>query len=241
MKEKFESVKQENKRLLEIINAKPLETVDIDSAFEIEKLKEQLQAKEQECKELKKEQAEIKKYLGISYKTILERLEELTNFRDRDREELYQLKEKKEKMSKGYAELTEIVSPYIDDFTGYNEKLGGFDIVLCVKELLQQLDKLKADNEQLKEELSVIQHNCNREGCKYYDDDTFKVFYECKAQKALQLSANSVTTKYCDLLRTLAEIKEIVKYDVYTTRADLCLKLNWIKKKISECEVENAR
>ena len=44
---------QENKRLLEIINAKPLETVDIDSAFEIEKLKEQLQAKVQECEGLK--------------------------------------------------------------------------------------------------------------------------------------------------------------------------------------------
>ena len=46
---------QENKRLLEIINANPLETVDIDSSFEIEKLKEQLQAKEQECEELKHE------------------------------------------------------------------------------------------------------------------------------------------------------------------------------------------
>lgn len=45
--QKLEQVKQENKRLLEIINAKPLETVDMDSAFEIEKLKEQLQAKEQ--------------------------------------------------------------------------------------------------------------------------------------------------------------------------------------------------
>lgn len=48
-----EQVKQENKRLLEIINAKPLETVDMDCAFEIEKLKEQLQAKEQECEKLK--------------------------------------------------------------------------------------------------------------------------------------------------------------------------------------------
>jgi hypothetical protein len=64
----------------------------------------------------------------------------------------------------------------------------------------------------LKEELSTIQHNCNREGCKYYDDDTFKVFYECKAQKALQLSANNVTTKYCDLLQTLTEIKPILEY-----------------------------
>ena len=44
---------QENKRLLEIINANPLKTVDIDSAFEIEKLKEQLKAKEQECEESK--------------------------------------------------------------------------------------------------------------------------------------------------------------------------------------------
>ena len=56
-------------------------------------------------------------------------------------------------MSKGYAELTEIVSPYIDDFTGYNEKFGGFDIVLCVKELLQQLDQLKAENDEFKKKI----------------------------------------------------------------------------------------
>lgn len=42
---KLEQVKQENKRLLEIINAKPLETVDMDSAFEIENLKVQLMQK----------------------------------------------------------------------------------------------------------------------------------------------------------------------------------------------------
>lgn len=63
------------------------------------------------------------------------------------------LKEDNEKMSRGYAELTEIVSPYIDDFTGYNEKLGGFDIVLCVKELLQQLNSLKAQNDTYKKTL----------------------------------------------------------------------------------------
>lgn len=48
-----EEIKQENKRLLEIINAKPLETVDMDCAFEIEKLKEQLQVKEQKIESLK--------------------------------------------------------------------------------------------------------------------------------------------------------------------------------------------
>ena len=52
----LQAKEQENKRLLDIINAKPLETVDIDSAFEIEKLKEQLQAKEQECEGLKENQ-----------------------------------------------------------------------------------------------------------------------------------------------------------------------------------------
>lgn len=105
-------------------------------------------------------------------------------------------------------------------------------------ELLQQLDQLKAENEQLKEELSVIQHNCNREGCKYYDDDTFKVFYECKAQKALQLSANSVTTKYCDLLQILAEIKEIVYLlnDKTMVRKDICDRLDLILQEISEVE-----
>ena len=55
--------------------------------------------------------------------------------------ELNQLKEKNEKMSRGYAELTETVIPYIDDFSGYNEELNGFDIVLCVKELLQQFQE----------------------------------------------------------------------------------------------------
>lgn len=59
MENEIEQLKQENKRLLEIINAKPLETVDIDSAFKIAKLKEQLQAKEQECEELHNRTASI--------------------------------------------------------------------------------------------------------------------------------------------------------------------------------------
>lgn len=47
-----------------------------------QEMKDQLQAKEQECEELKKEKAEIKKYLGISSKTIMQRLEELQEFKD---------------------------------------------------------------------------------------------------------------------------------------------------------------
>lgn len=108
-------------------------------------------------------------------------------------------------------------------------------------EMSEEFDKLKAENEQLKEELSAIQHNCNREGCKYYDDDTFKVFYECKAKKALQLSANSVTTKYCDLLKTLTEIKEIAEknLNIHSCAFTGCgydLITSQILQKISEVE-----
>lgn len=117
----------------------------------------------------------------------------------------------------------------------FNTPIEGWSSVPC------EICPHKAENEQLKDELSVIQHNCNREGCKYYDDDTFKVFYECKAQKALQLSANSVTTKYCDLLQTLTEIKEIAEKSYRTPLAEKdCIKcdkfLEQILQKIREVE-----
>lgn len=38
------------------------------------------------------------------------------------------------------------------------------------------------ENEKLKEELQNVQHNCAREGCRYYEDNTYKVFYKCKAK-----------------------------------------------------------
>ena len=97
---------------------------------ELKFCKEILKRKEQECEKLKLLNAMLNSALGYrraGKKTFLELSVEL-----------YQLKTENEKMSKGYAELTEIVRPYIDDSTGYNEKLGGFDVVLCVKELLQQ-------------------------------------------------------------------------------------------------------
>ena len=75
------------------------------------------------------------------------------NWHDCDFKKLSQKLKRKEqeceRSKQGYAELTEIVSPYMDDFTGYNEELGGFDIVLCVKQLMEQLDQLKEANEDL--------------------------------------------------------------------------------------------
>ncbi len=92
----------------------------------------------------------------------------------RKEQEYKKLKAENEKMEKGYIELTEIVSPYIDDFTGYNEELKGFDIVLCVKELMQQLDLLKAENEKLKKTVLQTCPNCgeaylNHDGAKLID------------------------------------------------------------------------
>ena len=134
-----------------------------------------------------------------------------------DLEKKYKAKEQEcERLSKGYAELTDIVSPYMDDFTGYNEEFGGFDLILCIKELLQQLDQLKAENDELK-----FQNKRLDEVATHWHKSIFKV--ERNERK---------------LKQTLTEIKEIAQYDVYTPHTDLCIKLNWVKKKISEVENE---
>lgn len=53
-------------------------------------------------------------------------------------------------------------------------------------QLVQEYNRLKVENEELKEELAHIQHNCTREGCKYYDNEDYKVFYRCKAEQKLE-------------------------------------------------------
>lgn len=106
-----------------------------------------------------------------------------------------------EELSKGYAELTEIVSPYMDDFTGYNEELGGFDIVLCVKELMEQLEaykmeaeegkeinaELKAENEELKEK--VENYICSTNCYKYKEAQSYK--------QALEKVRELIKNDYC--------------------------------------------
>lgn len=79
-------------------------------------LYEQLARKTAECEELKKEKAEIKKYLGIDSKTILERLEELQERRD-------ELSEK----NISYEQALDTVSEYIKDncYSCQGIKYGG--------------------------------------------------------------------------------------------------------------------
>lgn len=52
--------------------------------------------------------------------------------------------------------------------------------------VVKQNKDLQKELNAVKEELSNIQHNCTREGCKYFEDDTYKVFYKCKARRTLE-------------------------------------------------------
>lgn len=149
-------------------------------------------------------------------------------------EQLDQLKAENEKMSKGYSELTEIVSPYIDDFTGYNEKLGGFDIVLCIKELLQQFKHLQIENEELKKwkenVANLFDKTCR---CKYLNEENA----HCSFYNKECIAINQCLYKN---QQTLTEIKEIAE-DFYLDGEHVKDKYlaQEILQKISECEVEN--
>ena len=231
--------------LVSVVNAEPFDVVKItdtkytisgkmgthlmeDKPTRLEIAEQQLKHKEQECEKLK----EDRELWKSNFEGMVGAIEELS-------QQLDQLKAENEKLNIELAKVYEDI------------KLSPLCYKCEEEECLQkEINRLKADNEQLEEELSVIQHNCNREGCKYYDDDTFKVFYECKAQKALQLGANSITTKYCDLLKAIIEIKEIAEPFCETCQKFepekkdrnniYCRFCNYgkILQKISECEVK---
>ena len=168
--------------------------------------------KEQECEELKEERNEYFELIAIRTEVLAKIANKLgMNTGIIENKELFckidQLKAENEKMSKGYSKLTEIVSPYMDDFTGYNEELGGFDIVLCVKELLQQLDQLKSENEHLSEKEEEAKH------------------YLEESENSLKLS------------KTLTEIKEIAEKDFrHTAWEEYAKQLKQILQKINEVE-----
>ena len=124
-----------------------------------------------------------------------------------------------EELKEGYSELTDIVSSYMDDFTGYNEELGGFDIVLCVKELMEQLDQLKAENDGLKTMLKDLSYE-NQKFCYQIEEQTkqlepFKDEYfkglDNVAIAKLAKKSIRITAENSKLEQTLIEIKEIVE------------------------------
>lgn len=94
-------------------------------------------------------------------------------------------------------------------------------------------NKLKTENEELKEENAKARMEiCNQ--CSERDDYDIP----CKQIRDLDYGLQLELEENEKLKQVLQEIKEIAQYDVYTSRTDLCLKLNWVKKIISECEVE---
>ena len=105
-----------------------------------------------------------------------------------------------EELKKGYSELTDIVSPYMDDFTGYNEELGGFDIVLCVKELMGQL---KVENDKYS---FFVDKLCEYAGLECDDEE--------QAMRTLSDLASQINKAVWIIDRykqTLTEIKEIAE------------------------------
>lgn len=53
--------------------------------------------------------------------------------------------EQNNKYEKGYALITDIITPYLSDFTGINDA-GQFDLVLAIEELMQELKAYRKDS-----------------------------------------------------------------------------------------------
>ena len=75
----------------------------------------------------------------------------------------------------------------------------------------KQLKRKEQECEELKHDLQNIQHNCTREGCKYYDDNTYKVFYNCKGKTEL--------SKYKQALNEVEKILDNGAADTQTNNA----------------------
>ena len=53
--------------------------------------------------------------------------------------------EQNNKYEKGYELITNIITPYLSDFTGINDA-GQFDLVLAIEELMQELKAYRKDS-----------------------------------------------------------------------------------------------
>ena len=123
---------------------------------------------------------------------------------------------------------------YSGEYRAYKGQCGCSDEKMCkdhpncfYKKALKQLKRKEQECEDLKKYKKVVDKLAGMQVILTNEEKMPMLYENAKDLKLKQLS------------KTLTEIKEIAKYDVYTTRSDLCLKLNRIKKKISECEVKN--
>lgn len=107
--------------------------LDNQRVKEYNELVDKYNNKEQECEELKKEKAEIKKYLGISDKTIIQRLEELQEFKDRLKISEYNCKQ-----------TLDEIEEYFKSKDKRNTSL--FNIFVIEQEILDIINKAKKGN-----------------------------------------------------------------------------------------------
>ena len=78
---------------------------------------------QEQLNQLKAEKEKIKKYLGISSKTIMERLKELQDFRDNDNDKLYQAEQKIEKIKDIIIQCTKNTKC---SYCKYDDECGGY-------------------------------------------------------------------------------------------------------------------
>lgn len=76
----------------------------------IMKQNKQLALKTQECEELKVEKEVIKKYLGISDKSIMQRLEELTEYKLKRQLKYIKIEEERDHYRKALDEIEKVLS-----------------------------------------------------------------------------------------------------------------------------------
>lgn len=98
------------------------------------------------------------------------------------------------------------------------------------KKLSQQLKRKEQRIVELNKTIEAKEQEC-QELKKCYKNNSALLDFE-------ETNTTKLVNKVIKLEQTLTEIKEITQYDVYTPHTDLCIKLNWIKKKISEVEDE---
>lgn len=87
-----------------------------------------------------KTQQILKNYI-ISNRVLRREVNELKDSVKDLKEEINNLKRQRDKQNALYNDILKVIEPYMGDFTGYDEKLGGFNIVLAVKELLEEGDQ----------------------------------------------------------------------------------------------------
>lgn len=131
---------------------------------------------EQECEELKEEQNEIKKFLGISHKPIMQRLEELHERSDKYKDRILELEQECEELKKDLQDYESWFDEYKILFT-YDGRtpVTNDELYTCLEELVKKGNDetnryrkaLEEIERELKEDIYCESQEC---GCDDYEE-----------------------------------------------------------------------